>query len=334
MRTISILAVILIHTTTRTIEATHNNLTGFPWTLFLNQISRFAVPLFFIISGFVLELNYNYHNSYLSFFKKRVSTILVPYVFWSLIYYYFVYTQNTDSLYWVFFTGNASYQLYFIPTVAIFYLTFPFLHKVHKLITSVLIMVPLAIWQISLLYHDYFIKQFRFQDPIRITILNFFVFIFGMYAARNIDKILEFVKKWKYFFLLTTIAMGVYVFFEGKIDYQSTGNYLAFYSQWRPSVLIYSLSLFAFLLYFFSKPHRQLAIFEHISRLSYPAFFIHVIVLEQTWKYIGLTIFNLIRDNIFGKIIFDPLFFLIVATISFLICTLFRKIRLLPKITG
>ena len=69
MRAIAILAVILIHTTTRTLEATHYNLTSYPWTLLLNQVSRFAVPLFFLISGFVLELSSVNDINYLEFLK-------------------------------------------------------------------------------------------------------------------------------------------------------------------------------------------------------------------------------------------------------------------------
>src|SRR5258706_27456 len=51
LRTISILAVVLIHTTTRTLEASGYDLNSFSLTLILNQLSRFAVPLFFMISG-------------------------------------------------------------------------------------------------------------------------------------------------------------------------------------------------------------------------------------------------------------------------------------------
>ncbi|MDZ7587084.1 MAG: acyltransferase family protein [Patescibacteria group bacterium] len=92
MRLLAILAVVLVHTTTRTLQVTGYDLNVTWWPLLLNQITRFAVPMFFLISGFVLELNYDHHPYYLSFLKKRLSRILVPYLFWSLIYYFFVYT--------------------------------------------------------------------------------------------------------------------------------------------------------------------------------------------------------------------------------------------------
>jgi surface polysaccharide O-acyltransferase-like enzyme len=120
IRGIAILAVLLIHTTTRTLEASSFNITGFSFTLFLNQISRFAVPLFFVISGFVLEIFNNNDMNYWTFVKRRFSKIFIPYAFWSLIYYFFVYNNNHDSLLKVFLTGNASYQLYFIPALLVF----------------------------------------------------------------------------------------------------------------------------------------------------------------------------------------------------------------------
>jgi surface polysaccharide O-acyltransferase-like enzyme len=334
LRTISILAVLLIHTTTRTIETTHNNLNNFPWTLFLNQIARFAVPLFILISGFVLELNYDYHTNYWSYIKKRVSRIFIPYLFWSFIYYYFVYTNNHDSLVKVILTGDASYQLYFIPTLAIFYFVFPVLHKFYKYISNKFVLAGLGVTQLYLLSTDYFVKEFKFADPIRITILSFFFFIAGMVAARNKNKIIETVKKYKYLLLITTILLGVYVFIEGKLGFQISDNYLSFYSQWRPSIFFYTFVVFSVLFYAFDKSRLQFAIVERFSKLSYLVFFIHVIVLEISWKYFEHNLFNLLEKNNLGKIIFDPIFFLVVTTTSFGLAYLIHKIPNLSKITG
>src|SRR5579872_6838550 len=126
LRILAILAVVFIHTTTRTLEASRYNIPTLSWTLFLNQIFRFAVPMFFLISGFVLELNYNSKIEYKIYAKKRVSKIFVPYVFWSFFYFLFVYPVWHFSVFslsfiYILITGNSSYQLYFIPVLIIFY---------------------------------------------------------------------------------------------------------------------------------------------------------------------------------------------------------------------
>jgi surface polysaccharide O-acyltransferase-like enzyme len=120
IRTIAILAVILIHSTTKILGFFQNDLLHHPLTLFLNQSSRFAVPLFFLISAFVLELNYPQNFNYLFYLKKRFSRLFLPYFFWSLIYYYFVYTYHSQNFVSALFLGTASYQLYFITALFIF----------------------------------------------------------------------------------------------------------------------------------------------------------------------------------------------------------------------
>lgn len=50
-------------------------------------IGQFAVPLFFIISGFLFFRNINSKNDAVAKLKRRVYTLLIPYLLWNLIYY-------------------------------------------------------------------------------------------------------------------------------------------------------------------------------------------------------------------------------------------------------
>lgn len=334
LRVMSILAVLLIHTTTRILEVTHYNLYAYPLTLFLNQIARFAVPLFFLISGFVLELSAGPEINYFEYFKRRFSKIVFPYVFWSLIYYYFIYNQNHDNLIRVILTGNASYQLYFIPALSIFYLAFPLLHKIYKVLASVPVLTILGSLEIWLMIQDYYIRQFAFVDPVRIAILGYFFFILGMVAARNKDKILEIAGRFNYFLIILTTGLAFYIFGEGMTRYFKTYNIEAFYSQWRPSVLIYTLSLGAVLFYAFEKSRREYELLEKLSKLSYLVFFIHVIILEVIWKLFGHNLFDSVSGNIIGKISFDMVFFATVAAVSFGLAYIIHKIPNLSKITA
>lgn len=334
LRVLAISAVVLVHTTTRTIEASRDNLLGYPWSLFLNQIGRFSVPLFFIVSGFALELNYDYHGSYFAYLKKRLTRVLIPFIFWSLIYYFFIYTNNHDNLWWVLFTGNASYQLYFIPTLIIFYILFPLLHKIYKFVANKWIFILLTLIEIWFLYKDYFVREFDFPDPLHIALLAYIYFVAGMIAARNKEKIISFVKKWKYVLAPATLISGLYVFLEGFNNFNKTGNYLTFYSTWRPSTLIYS-SLFALIFfYIFDKSHLQFPIVQKLSRLSFFVFFVHVIVLEIVWSVFGHSLFNSLSGSFFGKIFFDPIFFGVVLLVSFLTAFLIHKIPYVVKVTG
>jgi len=327
------LAVILIHTTTRTLEASAFDLQSYSWTLFLNQISRFAVPLFFIISGLVLELSAK-EESYRTFFKRRFIKIFVPFVIWSLFYYYLVYNQNHDSLLKVFLTGNASYQLYFIPTLCIYYLLFPLLHKKYKIISNKFFLAFLGLSQIALQSYDYYIKDLDFSDPIRIVLMSYLFFVIGIIAARNIEKINSFVKKQKIMLTIFSIASGIFVFWEGRSRFLSTGNYLSYYSQWRPSVLIYTILVGLFFYYIFEYLSKKTSVISKFSTHSFFVFFVHVAVLELMWTYLGNKVFVLLNGSLFGKLIFDPIFFTIVAFASFLIARFIHKIPKSGRLLG
>lgn len=334
LRVIAISAVVLVHTTTRTLEATKDNLIAFPWTLFLNQIGRFSVPLFFMVSGFALELNYSNHASYFAYLKKRASRVLIPFIFWSTIYYFLIYTNNRDSFLRALLVGSASYQLYFIPALIIFYLLFPLLHKIYKIFANKWVFSILTLIEIGILYKDYFIKEFNYPDPVHIALLAYIYFVIGMIAARNKEKIILFVKKWKYLLLPTILISGIYIFWEGLSRFLATGNYLNFYSTWRPSTFVYSIAAALILFYAFDKSRLQFEIAKKLSNLSFFVFFVHVIILETIWSIAGHSLFNLVSTNPIGKTIFDPIFFAVVLFISFLTAFVARKIPYLRKITG
>lgn len=334
LRIISILAVILIHTTTKIIQVSDNNLSIIPSSLFYNQASRFAVPLFFMISGFVLELNYSFHQNYFSYLKKRLSKILIPYIFWSAIYYYFIYTYHSSGFVSTLFQGSASYQLYFIPSLLIFYLIFPLIHQFNRYILNKWFLIVLGFFQLFLLIYDYYFKSLPFFYPLSIVLLNYFIFLLGVLFSHHQTLLITTLKKYKIYLFLLSIILAIYLYFEGKYQFQNTNNYLSFYSQWRPSVFIYTLTLAGSFYYFFNKSITQYHIIKVLSRLSFFVFFIHILVLELSWKYLFsqfITVSSLPSTQFF---IFDLLFLSFIAFISFGIANFVHKIPLLTKITG
>jgi len=332
LRILSTLAVIFIHTTTRTLEVSGYALQKIPFTLFLNQIFRFAVPLFFMISGFVLELNYHLNESYLTYLKKRLNRIFIPYVFWSAFYYFLVYSKNRnpnflDSL----LRGDASYQLYFIPALLIFYLIFPLIHNFCEFILSKWILIILGLIQIVILYSEYNIHPLPIYYPFKVAFLNFYAFFLGIVLARNQERFLSFIKKWKLLLLFGSIVFAVSIFYEGLNGYSKTHNYLAFYSTWRPSILIYTIFLGGFLYWLFNRNILNVPIVKVLSRLSFFVFFIHVLILEILWYLIGVKFFQL---QFAQSLWWDPLYFIAVTLISFSIAYIVHKIPYLSKLTG
>lgn len=320
LRFFAICGVIIIHTTARTLERTGYNLNIYNFSLLLNQFARFAVPLFFIISGFVLELSSKESFNFKTYIKKRFSKIFIPYTFWSFFYYLFVYTGNNGGVWRMLLTGNGSYQLYFIPTLCIFYLLFPILHKLRERLGYPLLILLIPI-HIYVTQNDYFIKNFTYPDPIRISILGFIYFLIGIYASHYKETLKYISEKYKLLLAFLFIAIGYYIFKEGLSGYFRTYNINSFYSSWRPSTFLYTLVSGFFFLNIFDKID-----FSKLSKLSFLVFFIHVYVLEIVWKYAS----NFISPSYY----FDIILFLIVSGISFFIANMAHKIPGISKIIG
>lgn len=338
LRIIAIVCVIIIHTTTRILEASHYDLMHAPWAFFLNQIFRFAVPLFFFISGFTLTLNYSYHTSYFTFIKKRCSKIFLPYIFWSFIYFLFVYTQHTSGVFSYEFLdnlliGNASYQLYFIPSLLIFYFIFPIFYYLYPILKQKIIVVCLFILEIILLTSDYYMEPLPFYLPIRIAMLNFFLFFLGMIFSHHREKIVTIVKKIKLIIMFCTLFMGGIVVFEAYSNYIQTGNYLYFYSQWRPSILLYSIGIIS-LLYACFKNAKPVRLVHILSSLSFFVFFFHIIVLEILWHTLFQTLYNNTQGHIAASVSFNLFYSLLVVFFSYGVAVVVSKIPKLYKILG
>lgn len=331
LRIIAILAVVFIHTTTRTIQVSTHNFQIIPWTLFLNQIFRFAAPLFFMISGFVLELNYNLHESYFTYLKKRMNRILIPYVLWSGIYYFFIYTKQKENFFQALLAGNASYQLYFIPALFIFYLIFPFVHNFYKSLGSKWIIILFGLIELYLLYYDYYIQPLSIFFPIRVALLNFFVFYAGIVLADNKEKFISLIRKWRLIFLFGASIFAFLTFYEAQSIYLKTHNYLSFYSQWRPGVLIYTILLAGALYYIFDRNIIRISVIKTLSKLSFFVFFIHVVIIKILWDLIGVKIYS---AELVKNLWWDPLYFIAVTIISFSIAYIVHKIPKLSKLSG
>lgn len=330
----AILAVVLIHTTTRTLEASNAQILSFPFTFTLNQAARFAVPLFFLISGFVLEVNYPFHLSYLSYLKKRLSKIFIPYLFWSAIYYLFIYRTHGVDFISALLGGNASYQLYFIPTLLIFYLLFPLLHKLYFFLSKKFIFIPIVILELLLIGSDYYLRPLHIFYPIDIALLNFVYFIGGMIASHHISRLHMFAKRNLLFLFILTVASAAFTTLEGAYLYLKNSNYLDYYSSWRPVIFLYTIVLALLLWIFFEKSKRLQHTLHLMSKLSFFVFFIHVAILELYWSAYSHQLFELTKSNSVEKVFSDVVFYVSVVITSYIVAYVIHKLPFLSKVTG
>lgn len=113
------------------------------WVSILNVIPRAAIALFIFTSSY---LQFPLHYSAGEFFKRRAKRILVPFIFWSLVYA-FVWgepVQNLKDLVWNF--NYAAGHLWFVYMLIGVYLIMPLLSPWAEKVGKRELQIYLAIW--------------------------------------------------------------------------------------------------------------------------------------------------------------------------------------------
>lgn len=102
--------------------------------ILLNAIVRTGVPLFLMMSGYLLLSN-PHTSEIVTFYKKRLIRILLPFIVWDVIYFlYFRYVNGSTAGILDFFreliNNGSAYHLWYVYTLAAIYLVTPFIRMI------------------------------------------------------------------------------------------------------------------------------------------------------------------------------------------------------------
>jgi surface polysaccharide O-acyltransferase-like enzyme len=132
IRIIAIFAVVAIHVDT--FGPSWNKIPWIDWWAanVYNAIIRFAVPMLFILSGYLLL---DKQEDDRTFFSKRFSKVAIPLVAWSMIYMIFAHKYDVSSIFSLefvqkFLTNDIFYHLYFLYYIIGLYLITPLLRRI------------------------------------------------------------------------------------------------------------------------------------------------------------------------------------------------------------
>ncbi len=134
LRSFAILCVMLLHCMNPYIL--NQNLYGTrTWMIcnLLNPVVRTGVPLFFMISGYLL-LKSPKTLEFIPFYKKRMIRILIPFLCWDAVYYVYNRIESGAKLSTAEFlkeliVNGSEYHLWFVYTLIGIYLFLPFLKR-------------------------------------------------------------------------------------------------------------------------------------------------------------------------------------------------------------
>lgn len=338
LRVLATLAVILIHIATPVANMSFGRNTEF-WMIGIvfDNLVRFAIPLFLVLSGATL-LTKQY--GLIEFYKKRMSRVLVPFLFWLIAYWVFrwfmlrewerphafdaIVRWGTD----LFVREGVSVHLWFVYMILLLYLFIPFISKILKLASRKSIVVFLVLWLI--------LNQLQ---------------LFGVFSTDNFSLLIK--KLYGYMLYSGYLVLGYYLhtlnsnfklsFISAFTLYLSTvviasfiTYYLSLQSGKQTLTAMNTFSFIAFVqviaVYFTLKniefTNKYLIVFiKTISNYSFGIYLVHIMVISLFYR-IG------IFWTMAHPLISVPLVVFLTLITSFIVIFLLRKIPFMVKFAG
>ncbi|MBE6490800.1 MAG: acyltransferase [Methanobrevibacter sp.] len=326
IRCFAILFVILAHVTNIYLPFNYSNLhNSIPG--FINVIGFMGVPLFFMLSGALL-LNRDY-PSLSSFYKKRFSRIIYPFIFWMIITGILVYLFLNPNDIVSIVLGKDNYTWFFWAIAAI-YLVLPIFNSFLKEYGDSGMKLILVLWIISTILYTFKYDPFKYFD---LSYVSGFIgyFILGYYLSHTDFKInnigmvligfimmfagnlahmfikyndLNIITSYKSLFVVIA-ATGFFLIFKGINDYCKT-NFNSKLTSIHEKIENGKLGKLIFL----------------ISTCSYGMYFANSLIVRFL-RTLDITSFKLI-----------PIIYIFVVILSLLLVLIFSKIKFLNKFSG
>jgi surface polysaccharide O-acyltransferase-like enzyme len=196
----AILAVVAIHTSDKSIGYFHRLDVLVITNVVISVFCQFAVPLFVLLSGFVLTLRYERIDSLRLFYGKRMKAILPPYLVFSLAYLLLsaLYGTAVTLRHAAFAIATASSEghLWFIALIVQLYLLFPIAIVINDRLsakwTLLFLVGALLVQSMWYVLRIVGLDSAPFQGPFpldRVFASNLFYFVVGIVIGRRFESV-------------------------------------------------------------------------------------------------------------------------------------------------
>lgn len=338
LRGLSILAVILIHATVRSMNSYEANESEVVVLAVINLISRFAVPAFLVISGFLItKQELAADGNVAGIHRNRAERVLPPYVVWSTVYFMlFVMTGEQyathQSLFMIYMeklvTGRVGWHLYFLVLILQFYfLSFWGLGRKGQLSVLTLTLCGLAQVTFILLSYIAAFKNNIDSEFMRRALLYFqryqqscfpmFVlyFVFGRWLGANYQEVEKRLHQNQRLLAAALLMSGAFAFWEFWL--MRTHGAVILPADWTVSVNIYA---FLFILYILPrlKAVKQPTVNYLLIRLGALSFVLYLLH-EPLLGYLVRAISKYVPYNSYLKLLILPVVLITSILISYVI---------------
>jgi surface polysaccharide O-acyltransferase-like enzyme len=337
IRTIAIVSVIAIHATNEDVAAQMTQLDFFRWSVVNVYQAIFRVtglPLFVMLTGFLLLQPEKYTESLRIFFKKRWNRLAASVFFFGIVYFIWDFTVKNQP-----FTSNfviqnmlsvgPYYHFWYLYMIVGVYLLTPFIRLLMPNLTKKYIGYFAALW---------------FTGTTIVSVMP----MFGFTVNTDIFPILGFVG---YFvlgaflpqvkintkYLLALIVVGIAAISIGTYYMAWFGNSKLYFFQEYLNPIVILTSMMVFIVLFRTTPGKLQSypkinrVVDTISDFTLPIFLLHPIIMESLQKgYFGFTL----SGNLLNEIIEVPILTIATLAICLAIIIPVSKIPIIKKLVG
>ncbi len=340
LKIVAIVAVIIIHSSAPLVYTFYSVKLNWWWIgNVFDSAMRWGVPIFIMVSGMLL-LNPNKEESPKTFFRKRFSRVLIPFVFWECVYIIWIYKHNIikneplpllkiiESFIGI--GGPIFYHLWFINLILGLYLLTPIFRIYVKNSDSNNLKYFLILWFITNGIVNFTGKFTNLK--IGLIDLDFFVGYSGYYVlGYYLSKIKLNKNKTYTVYFLSIISFIITMLGTFLLTKGNNGMYTGYFIEYlSPNVIIMSIGVFILFENINWEKYLENKNFikDNIivfSSLSFGIYLIHALVLEL----LSSNILSIkINAMLFNPLVGIPLTALITLLSSFFIIKLLKKSRL------
>ncbi len=325
LKIIACISVIFVHMNSSIND--YQPTSGWVLSLFIHTLSYWGVPIFLMITGATL-LDYKKKYDIKTYYKRRVSKVVIPWIIWSAIIYVIKY-QNLNFINFIkeFLYMNIEGSYWFFPLIIYIYCIIPIFQALIKLKELRIIKYILLI---LIIFNSVLLPFFSVFNIIVPPIFTFFMHnkyviypLLGyLISITDISKNKRYIIYIIGFISLTIRFLYTYITsYKDNLLNTDVSDYTSIF------ILLIVSSIFVLVKYikwekiFNNDLSRE--IIKHISNCSFGIYLVHKIIIY----YIN----DIIQSDI-NSIYYKIIGALYIYVLSLLIVTLLKKIPILKKI--
>lgn len=338
LRAIAIVGILFCHASVPFVLSGVNH-SDFYISAFFDCFRDFSIPIFVMLSGALLI---GKKDSFKDFFKKRLSRIFIPFIFWVVIYVmysskYVTYGFSLTNAIDIFFgtSSTLGVAFWFIWMIIVAYFGIFIINKFDLYSKYINILVV-----VSLIY--ILICNFGLFDPYSNKIIYFVSFmsyiVIGYFIAHN-NYLENKISVNKLIIITLILSVGSYLCYIFGFVVPTSVSHGSFINLSYFNIPILFMSVTIFLLFKYLSDGHYLDAIENnqignavttISRYSFGIYLAHYVIIY----HFRLKISNIVDFTQQSSLIWIPIFVILAWVISLAVLIVMNRIPYLNKLSG